>query len=235
MRQKDEEILKFAPEMDDYIRALDSYIMEYNQTKSNGIDMGGKCPNQVYYENLKEQTTMYDADVLRALCGQFEERTVQPNGIRILNNNYYHELLIPHHGEKVIVSYYPDNIDAINVYDTDNKAICVAYAKVTTPFRATTEEDYKRAGKERKEVRAFIRKHKPARALDIHNIVARNQLEEKDYLEAIEQKTIAKINPKVTQNQSILKSTEKASRRLNTDEYDIAGTLLDMYERKRGG
>lgn len=238
MRQyKREEILKIAPHMDDFIKLLEDYIDEYNNTPSRGIDMDGKCPEQVYHENLVEKTVLHDPNILRILCGTFNERTVRENGIQMLNNYFWHELLIPYKGKKVIVSYYPDNIDVINVFDTDMRAICVAYAKIKTPFRDTTEEEYKAAAKEKKKVREFVNQHKPLMNKDIHSIIEKKQAEEMDYSGEANPRTITRINPQITQNQAILKSTEKGGRRQRVDNEhsDMIAVLSQAYQLQKIG
>ncbi|MCI5842958.1 MAG: Mu transposase C-terminal domain-containing protein, partial [Clostridiales bacterium] len=145
MQVADREILSQAPTLDKFIELLDAYIDEYNQTPSSGIDMCGKCPDEIYFENLAVKREVNDLDALRLLCGNSEERVVNKNGVSIKNNHYFNDLLLSHLGDHVVVVYDPDNIDKMAVFDMDGRAICMAEAKVRTPFRHTTEEDYIKA------------------------------------------------------------------------------------------
>jgi len=236
MQTSDKEILKLAPSLTEYIKMLAAYIQEYNNTPSKGRDLDGKCPDQVYFENLKTKRVISDCDALRLLCGNSEERTVHKNGISIKNNNYYHELLASHVGERVIVVYDPDNIDKINVFDVDIRAICVAVAKIRTPFRHTTEEDYIRAAKEKKAARAVYKRYKPAREMDIHSIIAKNQSMEKTYSETGEPLVIEQIAPQATQNTEVLRNTDQpASARRIRDEDSASAMLLEYYQKQAQG
>ncbi len=96
--------------------------------------------------------------------GNSEERVVHKNGVSIKNNSYFNEKLLSHVGESVIVTYDPANIDKIAVFDMENHAICMAEAKIRTPFRHTSEEDYIRAAKEKKAARAVVKKYAPKNA-----------------------------------------------------------------------
>lgn len=83
MQIADKAIVAQAPTMDEFIKLLSAYIVEYNQTPNEGIDMNGKCPDEVYFENLKRKQIVSDLDALRLLCGNSEERTVHRNGVSI--------------------------------------------------------------------------------------------------------------------------------------------------------
>lgn len=233
MQVSDKEIVAQAPTMDEFIRLLSAYIAEYNQTPNSGIDMNGKCPDEVYFENLSIKQVVSDLDALRLLCGNSEERTVHKNGVSIKNNNYFHENLLYHQGERVIVVYDPDNIDKMAVFDMDNRAICMAEAKIRTPFRHTSEEDYIKAAKEKKKARAIVQKYKPTRDADIHEIIARNQLMEKVYSESGTVDIVEHITPQAAENAAILKATDQTqiSRRIR-EEDSASATLLEFYQRQ---
>lgn len=175
MQTSSKEIVKLAPTLADYIEKLAAYLQEYNNTPSKGRDLHGCCPNQVYAENLIVKRAVADFDALRLLCGNSDERVVNKNGILIKNNSYFNDILQKHIGQKVIVTFAPADIDKIAVFDMENRAICMAEAKICTPFRHTSEEDYRRTEKEKKAARAIVKQHAPVRELDIHSIIARNQ------------------------------------------------------------
>ena len=231
MQIADKEIVAQAPTMDEFVKLLSAYITEYNQTPNNGIDMNGKCPDEVYFENLSVKQVVSDLDALRLLCGNSEERTVHKNGVSIKNNNYFHEKLLYHQGERVIVVYDPDNIDKMAIFNMNNRAICMAEAKIRTPFRNTTEEDYIKAGKEKKKARAIVREYAPTRDVDIHEIIARNQLTEKAFREDGEAGVIERALPLVAENAAILKATDhgESVRRIR-EEDDVSATLVEFYQ-----
>lgn len=206
-----------APTMEQFIKALENYFVEYNNTSSGGIDMNGKCPEQVYYENLHTKTEVRDKSILRILCGTFDERIVQKNGVQYQGRFYYHTELLAHQGEKVIINADPYNMDELNIFDTDMRAICKAPAKVRTPFRHTTQEQIREAMKEKKEARKMVQRYAPTRELDTMSIIARNQLLEKQYEENAETKVIENINPALSENSKILNASTR-TRRTSTEE-----------------
>ena len=233
MQTSNAEILKLAPTLEEYKQAVAAYMAEYNATPSTGRDMDGKSPDQVYYENLQEKRVIKDLDALRLLCGNSEERVVHKNGVFIKNNSYFNVLLLSHLGERVIVTYDPANIDKIAVFDLQNRAICMATAKIRTPFRHTTEEDYKRAEKEKKAARDIVKRYAPKRDMDIHDIIARNQLMEKHYAESGETITIDQITPQAARNAATLRDTDApASARRIREEDSVSAILLKEYQKQ---
>ena len=233
MQIPNKEILPLAPTLDKFVELLTAYIDEYNQTPNNGMDMEGKCPDQVYAENLDVKRVVSDHDALRLLCGNTEERVVNKSGVSIKNNHYYHDALLSHMGKRVMVVYDPDNIDKMAVFDMKGRAICLAEAKIRTPFRHTSEEDYIRAAKEKKAARAIVAKYKPAREMDIHEIVARNQLMEKTFTESGDPDIVEHIAPQAAENSAILKATDRTetTRRIREEE-SVSATLLGFYQKQ---
>ncbi len=217
-----------APTMEKFIELLTIYFEQYNNTQSGGIDMNGKCPDQVYYENLHTKTKVIDENILRMLCGTFDERTVQKNGVQYQGRFYYHTELLAHQGEKVIINADPYNMDELNIFDTDMRAICKAPAKVRTPFRHTTQEQIREAMKEKKEARKMIQRYAPTRELDTMSIIARNQLLEKQYEETAETKVIENINPALSENSRILTASTQKQR--SSDEENILQAIMQAKQ-----
>lgn len=217
-----------APTMEKFIELLTIYFEQYNNTQSGGIDMNGKCPDQVYYENLHTKTKVKDENILRMLCGTFDERTVQKNGVQYQGRFYYHTELLAHQGEKVIINADPYNMDELNIFDTDMRAICKAPAKVRTPFRHTTQEQIREAMKEKKEARKMIQRYAPTRELDTMSIIARNQLLEKQYEETAETKVIENINPALSENSRILTASTQKQR--SSDEENILQAIMQAKQ-----
>lgn len=242
MQIPNKEILKKAPDMDVFINLLYKWIEEFNNRPSKSKACNGKTPNQVYYENLHTKTVLQDNSVLDILCGTFEERTISKNGVSFKTRQYTSEVLLSHMGERVIINYSPENFDRLNIFDMEMNAICVATPKIVSPYRTATEEDFKRAAAEKKKARKIVRELKPVRDMDIMNLVARNQFEEMQYqnsktnldmLEVTEQAprdTITKINPVMSKNNEILKSSENRIK-----DNTITDKLLEIYKNKAIG
>lgn len=222
-----------APTMEKFIELLTIYFEQYNNTESNGIDMNGKCPEQVYYENLHTKTEVKDKSILRILCGTFDERIVQKNGVQYQGRFYYHTELLAHQGEKVIINADPYNMDELNIFDTDMRAICKAPAKVRTPFRHTTQEQIREAMKEKKEARKMIQRYAPTRELDTMSIIARNQLLEKQYEENADTNVVENINPTLSENSRILNASTRS--RQTSEEENVADALMANYSQAIGG
>lgn len=238
MRIPNDKILEIAPEQETFIKLLYEWIEDFNNTQSKGKACRGKTPNVVYYENLHSRTVLQDEKILDILCGTFEERVISKNGISFKNRQYTNDLLLEHMGEKVIVNYSPENFDRLNVFDMDMQAICVAVPKVISPYRTATEEDFKRAQKEKKRARKIVSEFKPVRDMDIMNIIARNQFEEMQYRKQNDteggssENTVTKINPVMSTNNRILEESENRRK-----EDSITDFLLEKWknEKAQGG
>ena len=179
----------------------------------------------------KMNLSQYRLSILSGLSGNSVFRMETQRHIK--KNDYYNELLLKHQGERVIVVCDPDNIDKMAVFDLENRAICMAEAKVRTPFRHTTEQDYIQAAKEKKKARAIVKQYKPTRDMDIHEIIARNQLVEKVFDESGEVGIVEHITPQAAQNAAILKATDptQGTRRIREEE-SASATLLEFYQKQ---
>ncbi len=230
MRVPEEKIVELAPTMDEFRSLFADYIKEYNQTPSRGQDMGGKCPDQVYAENLTTRHVLHDKEALRLLCGNSDERVVGKNGVSFMNNSYFNEILLSYIGERVTVVYDPDNIDKMGIFSMDMKAISTAQAKIVTPFRTTTEEDYNRAAKEKKAARAATKRYQPAKGIDLRAIIAQNQLMEKNFAETGEPATVEHITPATKRNADILRNTDISEGRPRfSEEESVSATLMKFW------
>lgn len=176
---------KDIPSLEFYIEKLTEYTSEYNNTAHYGEGMDGRTPNQVYSENITEIREIGDSNALRLLFGKTVERTVQKNGIAMYNNTFTNNdgKLIPYYDKKVMVTYDPDDLETVYIFDTEYNYICSASAKLKTPFRSCNEEDYIRAGKEKRAVRQFAKKYKPKQYKNTFDLIAEYQLEELQYKE----------------------------------------------------
>jgi hypothetical protein len=227
--------------MKEYAALLDSYIEEYNNTPSRGRDMDNKSPNEVYRLNLPLNDEgkpiirkVNDITALDMLCGTIEERTVRKNAVQILNNFYFHDDLLGYHTKKVVVSYVPENIDTIFVFDTDFRLICKAEAQVITPYRKTTEEDFRQAKKQQKKARELVKKYRPTEEANIHNIIASNQLQEKQYSKHDEICATMSIIPAINKNSKRLKEINEADD-WSMDDMESLTNLYEMRKRIAGG
>lgn len=65
MRVTFEKLKDKCPTMEQFTDLLGKHMNKYNNTPSGGIDMDGKCPDQVYFENLAVKNEVHDKSILR--------------------------------------------------------------------------------------------------------------------------------------------------------------------------
>ena len=238
MQVSDEDIMAIAPSIEEFLVCLDNYMEDYNHTPSRGKDLDGKSPDEVYYQNLSVKKMITDKKALDLLCGTFDMRTVGKNGIRFKNRYYWNEGLLPYLNKKVVINYTSDNMDLLYVFDEDRRAICTAEAKVRTPFRNTTEADFKKAEKERKAARQFAKKYQPVMEHDTMSLIARNQLAERAEQDAAY--SPAAVEPVALDFDTGVFEAKRSPKDADPDIPDIQSVLLDRYleeekKRKAGG
>lgn len=179
----------YIPTMDEYISHAADFVDQYNSSASTADEMDGKSPNEVYRENLHCKRVVKGMEnVLSKLCGRFEERTVQRNGVNLLNNFYYNDsgALLPYFGKRVIVNYDPEDLSEMLILDKETKRfICRVRPKAITPFRHATEEDIKTVKREQRKVYDYVNGYKPHRKSnsEIMSLVAKKQLLERNFEE----------------------------------------------------
>lgn len=238
MRVSDEKILSIAPSIETFLTALDNYMEDYNHTPSRGKNLDGKSPDEVYYQNLSVKREITDRKALALLCGTFDTRTVNKSGISFRNRVYWDKELLPYFKKKVIINYDSENLDVLNVFNEDMRAICVAEAKVRTPFRNTTEADYKKAMKQKKQARQMVEKYRPQVELDTMGMIAKIQLAEQGAKDsAYKPAAVTGVAPKI--DMAALEGN-RSSKGGRPDEPDLKSILLDKYreeekKRKIGG
>lgn len=220
------------PTLKFYIEQLEKYIDEYNNTAHHGDGMDGRTPNQVYSENLTEKREIGDSNALRLLFGKTVERTVQKNGISMYNNTFTNNdgKLIPYYDRKVLVTYDPDDLETVYIFDTDYNYICSASAKLKTPFKSCNEEDYIRAGKEKRAVRQFAKKYKPKQCKSTFDLIAEYQLEELQYKE--EQSPDVQVRKVATSYSSEIERTLEESQQEKADNQSIMEDIMFNYYKK---
>lgn len=223
---------KDIPTLEFYIEKLTEYIKEYNNTAHHGDGMDGRTPNQVYSENITEIREIGDSNALRLLFGKTVERTVQKNGIAMYNNTFTNNdgKLIPYYDRKVMVTYDPDDLETVYIFDMDYNYICSASAKLKTPFRNCNEEDYIRAGKEKRAVRQFTKKYKPQQCKSTFDLIAEYQLEELQYRE--EQSPDVQVRKVATSYSSEIERTLEDNRQEKAENQSIMEDIMFNYYKK---
>lgn len=239
MQVSNEKIMAYATTIERFQIALDNYIEDYNQTPSRGKDMDRKTPNEVYYQNLVTKKEVTDRKALTLLCGTFETRTVHKNGITFRHRDYWNKKLLPLLNRKVIINFVPENMDVLNVFDEDMRAVCVAETKVRTPFRNTTEADFKKAAKMKKRARKLVEEYRPKMEQDTISLISNMHLAEQaardsEYRPVAVEPVAAKIDLKELNQKS------SSAGCVEPDEPDLQSIALNNFReeekrRKMGG
>ena len=177
------------PSMDFYIEQLEKWIEEYNNTPHYGEGMDGQTPNRVYIQNLEKRVEVKDRNALKLLCGKTVTRTVDRNGVRIFSQTYsnYDGCLVSYYGKKVMVTYDPDNIDSVFIFDMDYRYICIAESRLKPMFRNKNEEEFNKLAKEKKKVRELVKACRPVREKSIFELIAEHHPQEEMYRNQHEQ------------------------------------------------
>ncbi|MDE6679224.1 MAG: Mu transposase C-terminal domain-containing protein, partial [Ruminococcus sp.] len=220
------------PTLEYYVEKLTEYINEYNNTAHHGDGMDGKTPNQVYSENITEIREIGDSNALRLLFGKTVERTVQKNGISMYNNTFTNHdgKLFQYYDRKVLVTYDPDDLETVYIFDTDYNYICSASSKFKTPFRSCNEEDYIRAGKEKRAVRQLAKKYKPKQCKSTFDLIAEHQLEELNYKE--EQSPDVQVRKVATSYSTEIEKTLEDNQQEKERNQSIMQKIMSDYYKK---
>lgn len=228
MRVSERKIMAYATTIEVFLAALDNYMEDYNHTPSRGKGMEGKSPDEVYYQNLSVKREITDRKTLALLCGTFDIRTVHKNGITFQHRDYWNDKLLTLFKKKVIINYDSENMDVLNVFDEDMRAICVANAKIRTPFRNTTEADYKKAQKMKREARKLVEQHRPAMEKDTISLISSIHLAEQSVKDsAFKPAAVEQITLKMDTEALEQKCSSKGC--IKPGEPDIQSILLKRY------
>lgn len=228
MRISNDAIMQIAPTLDEVIRAFDVWVKEYNATSSSGGFMDGKCPNEIYTDNLNVKVKV-NQEALDMLFTTVNEQTVHKNGVSIWNNHYYDSALIPYFGKKVIVRNYPENIDKIYIFNMEGVFICTAHAKIVTSYGAASEQVFAEAQREQKAIRKQNKRIAPKRNLSIHQLIAVNQANElADNNETTASETEL-INLPTEHAVAAIKKGDGNNAKSKADSYFFVSTMNDYY------
>ena len=106
----------------------------YNEKESSGMGMNGKCPNDVYEENLIRKRTATQEELNIMLMRTVRLQKVTRNGVMLKFGStildYWDEYLLEHYeGQKVFVRYDIDDLSTVRIDDEQGRFICTAKYK----------------------------------------------------------------------------------------------------------
>lgn len=121
------EVIASALSLEEFAGLFDKYAKVYNNTIHAGEGMNGRTPAEVMSTRTSKRAIL--RDVLDMLLNVWCKVKVGKNGVRV-NGIYYGQYdmkLFQHFGKDVLVSYNPDDLSYVTVYDAQNKKrICMA-------------------------------------------------------------------------------------------------------------
>ena len=164
--------------LDDFRRQVDIFIRGwYNKQPHSGDGMGGKCPDEVFAENLIEKRIV-PADKLNLMFMRYAKGNkgtlkVGKNGVSLKfygqELQYWNEELWRlHYGRDVYVRYAPDDLSSVRVYDLEKKFICTAELRTALSYRATKDEIRTATAENRRAVRT-VRAYKQQKGVEAEN------------------------------------------------------------------
>lgn len=162
------------PTLDEYRAGLLEWIEHYNHLADRAIDdLEGLAPIEMYAQR-GEKRVLPDRRVL-GLLEQAWERPMKVSkrgvGLRIAGRTIYFGDTAPElralvkTGRRVFVTYDPDDLGAVRVYDESMRFLCIAQQNETPGGAGASKEDFKAAIAHRRRVERQVRESVDASAL----------------------------------------------------------------------
>ena len=195
--------MKGLPNIEEFIQYVDIYIEGwYNKQSHEGAGMKGKCPDEVFAENMitkrvlpKDKADLMFMRYAKSNTGMLK---VGKNGITLTfygkQLQYWNEELWKgYFGQNVYVRYNPEDLNSIRIYDEQKRFLCIAELKQELSYTASKQEVKKQQQQNRNAVKS------------IANYKAKAEIEQKDALTLLLEKALKEesqnkpVIPKITQ------------------------------------
>lgn len=103
----------------------------HNESPSQAMGLQGKCPNEIYQENLIRKRTATKEQLNLLLLRSTRLQQVHRNGVCLkfgdtILDYYNEELVTTYEREKVYVRYDTEHLGSVRVYDDQERFICEA-------------------------------------------------------------------------------------------------------------
>ncbi len=207
--------MKGLPSIEEFIQYVDIYIEGwYNKQPHEGTGMKGKCPDEVFAENMitkrvlpKEKADLMFMRYAKSNTGMLK---VGKNGITLTfygkQLQYWNEELWKEYfGQNVYVRYNPEDLSNIRIYDEQKRFLCIAALKEELSYTASKQEVKKQQQQNRNAIK------------EVANYKAKKEMEQKDALTMLLEKALKEesqnkpVIPKITQpvfyNENQIKNT----------------------------
>ena len=208
--------MKGLPNIEEFIQYVDIYIEGwYNKQSHEGAGMKGKCPDEVFAENMitkrvlpKEKSDLMFMRYAKSNTGMLK---VGKNGITLTfygkQLQYWNEELWKEYfGQNVYVRYNPEDLSNIRIYDEQKRFLCIAALKEELSYTASKQEVKKQQQQNRNAIK------------EVANYKAKKEMEQKDALTMLLEKALKEesqnkpVIPKITQpvfyNENQIKNTD---------------------------
>lgn len=208
--------MKGLPSIEEFIQYVDIYIEGwYNKQPHEGMGMKGKCPDEVFAENMitkrvlpKEKADLMFMRYAKSNTGMLK---VGKNGITLTfygkQLQYWNEELWKEYfGQNVYVRYNPEDLSNIRIYDEQKRFLCIAALKEELSYTASKQEVKKQQQQNRNAIK------------EVANYKAKKEMEQKDALTMLLEKALKEesqnkpVIPKITQpvfyNENQIKNTD---------------------------
>lgn len=195
--------MKGLPSIEEFIQYVDIYIEGwYNKQPHEGTGMKGKCPDEVFAENMitkrvlpKEKADLMFMRYAKSNTGMLK---VGKNGITLTfygkQLQYWNEELWKEYfGQNVYVRYNPEDLSNIRIYDEQKRFLCIAALKEELSYTASKQEVKKQQQQNRNAIK------------EVANYKAKIEMEQKDALTLLLEKALKEesqnkpVIPQITQ------------------------------------
>lgn len=208
-----------VPTFQQLAAVLDDWIEYwYNERPHQGAGMEGRPPRVVHEETTQVKRTMPE-DVARLMFQRTEKpRKIQRQGIWLFERWYAGDKLYELQGKSAFISYDPNDLGRIYVWDESGKYLCDATNRVAMGYHITAD-DQKAAQHEKRRVKRLTKQRKEAwtagaPALDPAAIMAAQR-------QAVEAEGHQPTGPKVVQPIRVA-NLEAAAREIRAAEESAA-------------
>lgn len=163
--------------LDDFRGFVDMYLENIiNKTESKAEGMFGKCPDEVFANNMIEMRTASDDELNLMLLRSSRMQKVKRNGVvfKLYDKEIWYgndEVLINHIGESVYFRYNPDDLSTVRIYDESDRLLCIGKQRQELSYFAT-KEDVSKAMKETRAVAKVIKNYKKQKNIETESALA---------------------------------------------------------------
>ncbi len=154
---------------------FDTYIEGwFNKQPQSGSGMNGRCPDEVYAENLFTKRVATKEDLNLMMMRWANLQTVNRTGVKLKLYGqeliyWNEELIMQHQGKKVFVRYNPEDLREVRIYDEEDRYIMtVESASDTILSYGADKEDIKQAASKINSVTKTVKKYKEINDIGVY-------------------------------------------------------------------